>query len=46
MLKTWRWGWVRVVASVTVFDRYVDTDSVFEWQFYQTPEGEIVALPL
>ena len=46
MLNTWRWGYIEIVNSteITIFDTYIDDDILGEWSYYQTTDGEIVAV--
>lgn len=43
-LRTWEWGWVRVVKDKdTIFAAYLRDDDLGEWSYYWTGE-EIVAV--
>jgi len=45
MLRTVEFGTIRIVESIdSRFDTFIGFDCVGEWEFYQLPSGEIVAL--
>jgi hypothetical protein len=49
MLKTWEFGWIRIVdaKTITIFDSYIRDDVLGEWSYYALTGdkyGEIVAV--
>jgi len=48
MLKTWEFGYIRIVkeSEITRFDTYIRDDILEEWSYYQLSNGtgEIVAV--
>ena len=48
MLKTWEFGWIRIVGekTITIFDSYIRDDVLGEWSYYALADkyGEIVAV--
>lgn len=45
MLRTVEFGEIRIVESVdTRFDTFVGFDLIGEWAFWQTSDGEVVAV--
>lgn len=45
MLRTWEFGTIRIVKSVTIFDAYIRDDVLGQYSYYQLAEdGEIVAV--
>lgn len=46
MLKTWEFGYIRVVKpeEITIFDTYIRDDILGQWSYYQLCTGEIVAV--
>lgn len=45
MLRTIEYGTVRIVDAVDGrFDTFLGSDLIGEWEFYQLPDGEVVAL--
>lgn len=47
MLKTWEFGYIRIVAGediVSVCDTFIREDVLGEWSYYQLADGEIVAV--
>lgn len=46
MLNTWEFGQIRIVGygEITILDTYIRDDVLGEWSYYQTAEGEIVAV--
>ena len=46
-LKTWEFGKIRIVKTVSMFDTYIRNDMMDDWEYYQLANGtgEIVAMP-
>jgi len=45
MLNTVEFGLIRIVDKVdTHYDTFIGSDLIGEWEFWQLPSGEIVAL--
>lgn len=45
MLRTVEFGLIRIVKKVDIhFDTLIGFDLIGEWEFWQLPDGEIVAL--
>ena len=46
MLYTVEFGKIRIIPchKLTQFDSYIGQDVVCEWNFFQLPDGEIVAV--
>ena len=43
-LRTWQWGWVRIVADEdTTFASWIRDDDLGEWSYYWL-NGEVVAV--
>lgn len=45
MLNTWEFGLIRIVEKVDArFDTFIRSDIIGEWEYWQFPSGEIVAV--
>lgn len=43
-LRTWEWGWIRIVDSdETAFATYLRDDAFGEYSYYRFNNGEVVA---
>lgn len=43
-VRTWEFDDIRIVDKPSKFDTFIRNDAVDEYSYYQTPEGEIVAV--